>query len=98
MEKINCSLLFKVLKLRSTPGTILELIFTNLVKSTQDISGGKKITCPQPWNDKRKQNKGAKASDLADVKKVCHHCTCTAKERTPGKSTIQSLDWEKEEN
>lgn len=40
--------MFKVLKLRSTPGTILELIFTNFVNITQDISGGKKLRVPNP--------------------------------------------------
>lgn len=45
----------------------------------------KKKKCTQPWNDKRKQNKGAKVNDLVDVKRVCHRCICTTKKRTPGK-------------
>lgn len=56
-EKINCSLLFKVLKLRSTPGMILELIFTNLVNITQAISGKKKnyVSPTLKWQEKTKQ-------------------------------------------
>lgn len=53
-----------------------------------------KSCVPNPEMTRKNKTKKQKP---VDVKRVCHHHTCTSKQRTAGKSKIQSLDGEKEE-
>lgn len=92
-EKFNCSLLFKENAQTKKHSRHKSRIHPHKLGQHQTCYEWKKNCVPNP-----EMAKETKTGSKSQWSSICHHHTCTTRERTPGKSTIQSLDREKEEN